>query len=406
MVEASAHRKPGVDHGRHVHALEGHGRGTDALGADADGVLLDGAGHEAALDGVDLGLAGVVADDHDLAGHVELVDGVHDADGGAFIGAEEALDVRVGRDDGLGQVGGLELVAATVLGLQDLDVRIGFLHPIDEAVAAVDAGAAGLVVDDDADLAGAADELGHLVSGHGGSSDVVRRGRRDGDVAVHAGVEGDDGDAVRCHLLEQRVGSLAVKRREADRVRALVVLGLQHLDLDGDVGLAGRADEVHLGVELSALVLGALLDGLPELVLEALRDDRDVRRLVEGTGSAAAGAALTSAAGLSSCAMAGTASMDVRVSEASRAANRVLLMVLLYVSSQPSSRLPERGANSYVGCSMHYTRRLPSRKHGRGAVSAGPGNVTTPRATGQRAHESAPVPGRSPDGRHQRRPER
>ena len=78
-------------------------------------------------------------------------------------------------------------------------------------------------------------------------------------------------------LLEQRVGRLAVERREAEGVRVLVELGLQHVDLLGDLGLAGRADEVHLGVEGRALILGALLDGLPELVLEALRDDRDVR---------------------------------------------------------------------------------------------------------------------------------
>ena len=37
---------------------------------------------------------------------------VHDADGRALVGAEDALEVRVGRDDRLGDVGRLELVAA------------------------------------------------------------------------------------------------------------------------------------------------------------------------------------------------------------------------------------------------------------------------------------------------------
>ena len=48
-------------------ALERLDRGLDALVADADRVLGDGARFNAALDGVDLLLAGVVADDHDLA---------------------------------------------------------------------------------------------------------------------------------------------------------------------------------------------------------------------------------------------------------------------------------------------------------------------------------------------------
>ena len=68
---------------------------------------------------------------------------------------------------------------------------------VDEAVAPVDAGPAGLVVDDDADLARAADELGHLVGGERGRGDVVGRGGRDGDVAVDARVEADDRDVLR-----------------------------------------------------------------------------------------------------------------------------------------------------------------------------------------------------------------
>ena len=78
-------------------------------------------------------------------------------------------------------------------------------------------------------------------------------------------------------LLQQRAGGLAVERGEADRVRALVERRLQHLDLLVDIGLGVGSLERDLDVELLGGLLGAGLDGLPELVLEALRDERDVR---------------------------------------------------------------------------------------------------------------------------------
>ena len=78
-------------------------------------------------------------------------------------------------------------------------------------------------------------------------------------------------------LLQQRAGGLAVERGESDRVGALVERGLQHLDLLVDVGLGVGALERHLDVELLGRLLGAGLHGLPELVLEALRDQGDVR---------------------------------------------------------------------------------------------------------------------------------
>ena len=60
-------------------------------------------------------------------------------------------------------------------------------------------------------------------------------------------------------------------------VGALVERRLQHLDLLVDVGLGVGALEGDLDVELLGRLLGAGLHGLPELVLEALRDERDVR---------------------------------------------------------------------------------------------------------------------------------
>ena len=82
------------------------------------------------------------------------------------------------------------------------------LDLIGEALDAVDAGAAGLVVGDDRHFAGAADELGHLVGGQRRSGDVVggRGGQR--DVAVHAGVEADHRDVGGLGLLQQRDSAL------------------------------------------------------------------------------------------------------------------------------------------------------------------------------------------------------
>jgi len=63
--------------------------------------------------------------------------------------APSNLEIRVCSNDGLSDVGGLELVAAAVLGVDDLDVRVLGLDLIGEALHAIDAGAAGLVVRDD-----------------------------------------------------------------------------------------------------------------------------------------------------------------------------------------------------------------------------------------------------------------
>src|SRR5215203_363818 len=72
--------EPRVDRLRHALAVDGLDRRRDALLADADRVLGDRAEHQAAVDGVDLGLARVVAHDGELALHVELVHGVDHAD--------------------------------------------------------------------------------------------------------------------------------------------------------------------------------------------------------------------------------------------------------------------------------------------------------------------------------------
>src|SRR5450759_5164260 len=155
----------GVDGLRQGLAVDRVDRRVDALRADADRVLGDRAGLDAAGDRVDLLLAGVVADGHDLALVAGLLERVEDALDGALVGAEEALEVGVGRHHRLGDVGGLDRVARAVLGREDFDVRVLRRHLGEEPVTPGDAGLAGLVVDDDADRARVADKAGHVVGG-------------------------------------------------------------------------------------------------------------------------------------------------------------------------------------------------------------------------------------------------
>ena len=163
------------------------------------------------------------------------------------------------------------------------------LHPLHEPVAAVDAGLAGLVVHDQRDLALAADQLGQVLGRLGRGGLVVGRGRGQRDVALDAGVERDDRDVLRLRLLHQRRARLASPARRS-RARpgffsiALVSIVTCCLDvLLGRRALEGDPRALGLG-----LLLGALLDRLPELVLEALGDDRDVRLLAAATAAAAA----------------------------------------------------------------------------------------------------------------------
>ncbi len=85
------------------------------------------------------------------------------------------------------------------------------------------------------------------------------------------------GMSVAWHCSSSGRGGLAVQRREADRVRLLGQGVGEHRDLRLDLGLGGRALEGDASTSvLGGLLLGTLLDGLPELVLEALGDDGDV----------------------------------------------------------------------------------------------------------------------------------
>ena len=76
----------------------------------------------------------------------------------------------------MGHFGGLQVIAAAVLHADDLDLRLRVLHPLPQTVAAVDAGAAGLVGRHDGDAAFIVDQLGEPVGGQrgGGKKDQHR----------------------------------------------------------------------------------------------------------------------------------------------------------------------------------------------------------------------------------------
>src|SRR5439155_24329915 len=107
-------------------------------------------------------------------------------------------------------------------------------------------------------------------------------------------VEADDRDVLVLRLLEQRDRRLAVERGEAECLRLLVDRRLQHLHLLVDLGLVLGTLERDAHVVLDRGLLRALLHGLPELVLEALRDHRD-ERLGRGRAAATTGRRLPAA---------------------------------------------------------------------------------------------------------------
>src|SRR6218665_222189 len=272
--------KAGVDHLGQLLALERLDGGLHGLVADAHRILRDCAGHHAGPDRILLLLARVVADDHQLALH--LFDAVDLAHGRAFIGAEDALQIRVGLQDGLGDFGGLEVVAAAVLDADDLDARVAGLDALDEAVTAVYAGAIGLVMHDQRDLAALADQLGHFVCRQCGRSPVVgaRRGHR--DVTVYTGVEGHDQHLGGLGLFEQRDHGLFVERCQTDRFRVLGQNGGQHVDLLVYHRFRLWPLERDFDIEVLARLLRPGLHGLPELVLKALGHQRYVDLLGAG----------------------------------------------------------------------------------------------------------------------------
>jgi hypothetical protein len=170
--------------------------------------------------------------------------------------------------------GRLQVVAAAVLHGDDLHLRVLGLHLVEEAVAAVDAGAAGLVVRDHGNVALVVDQRGELVGGERGGGLVVGRRGRHRDVALDPRVERiTDAGGLGFFSAGWR---LAVERGKADGGGLLGQRGREHVDLLVDHGFGLGAFEGDLDLQVLGGLLGALLHGLPELVLEALGHERDV----------------------------------------------------------------------------------------------------------------------------------
>ena len=96
----------------------------------------------------------------------------------------------------------------------------------------------------------------------------------------NAGVEADDGYVLLHRLVQLIHDGVRVERREADGGGILRHRVDQHLHLGLDVGFGGRSLEGDLHVVLFRRGFRSLLDRLPELMLEALRDDGDVQLIV------------------------------------------------------------------------------------------------------------------------------
>src|SRR5215217_3009079 len=150
----------GVDDLLELLALESLHGSLDCLVANVDRVLGDSARHETLLNRLLLLLAGIVADDDDFPVH--LPGSVDHADRRTFVGAEDALELRIGLENRLRDLRRLQVIAGAVLDAHDIDLRVLLLDAVHEAVPPVDARAAGLVVHHESDVAFATDQFGHL----------------------------------------------------------------------------------------------------------------------------------------------------------------------------------------------------------------------------------------------------
>src|SRR4029077_12338135 len=230
----------------------------------------------AVVDRVDLGLARVISRYENLAALTRFLNALNGAFGTALVRGEDGFEVRVGLDHRLGDVRRLLNVAAAVLRADDGDVRVLGLDLCQEAVSAAGRRLGHLVLNDQAHLAGASGCRADLVSGDSPGLRVVRCHRRYRDEGLNAGVESDDWNLGVRVLLKDRLVCPAVEGREAQGVRLFGKLLLEQGDLHVNLRLVVGAYEIDRDPFLCSLVLSAMPDRHPELVLPAFRDDRDI----------------------------------------------------------------------------------------------------------------------------------
>ena len=169
-------------------------------------------------------------------------------------------------------------------------------HLVDEAQAAQGHGLGNIVLSGHADADGAFSSLDagsdgfvdHL-SGHGAGSIVVGgsigQDRAFGS-ARNAGVEADDRDVLGLRVSDGVQAGLGGQSGQTDGGRSGVDGSLQLLQLLSILGLGSGANEVDGHAQFLSLGFGALLDGLPILVLEALGNDFDVLACCQSRGHA------------------------------------------------------------------------------------------------------------------------
>ncbi len=165
------------------------------------------------------------------------------ADGRAFVRGEDALEVRIRLQDRLDVIRRLERIVG-VLDIDDCDLRILFLHAVQETVAAADTGRGGLIMDLSGDFSFAADGFSQLVGSSTGSVPRCRwcrwsRAGHDSTPESNATI-GMPASAAFC---KRRNLSLGIKGGKAEALRLLGDGGIQHVGLLVDFGFGVRCLE-------------------------------------------------------------------------------------------------------------------------------------------------------------------
>ncbi len=206
----------------------------------------------------------VRAEDEDLAFEAGGLDGQRLADGAAFVGRPEQVDVGVGLEHGLGD--GLGLVGQPA-GLVGDDLDAGQLGHLGHEAFLARRAALELVAVERADDGLAAellgDELGCGRTGGGAEVFVLGDQEAGGDAGLaDAGVEADDGDAGVLGLLQCGQRAVGRDRRDDDGIDPAGDVVVDHAAFLGQVVLGVAQDQLSAGGVSRGLHAG--LHGLHE----------------------------------------------------------------------------------------------------------------------------------------------
>src|SRR6266496_3112176 len=267
--------------------------------AHAQRVLEDRALELLGLHRVHEDLARVEAQEHDLARLGDVLQGEEHARGGGFVDREDPLDVGAEAVEQVlrGALGGVAGGAGVLVGGDHLHPGPRLLRLLEESALAVLGARRALLVAQEQGLALASEEPAQLIARQLTPLVVVRGHEAHDLVGLEAGVDHDRGDPEALRLLHWPHQGLRVEGGEDDPVHALAGEPLHDLDLLLAVVLAEGAlpddldrDPIHR--QVLAGLHRPRVDALPELVGEALGDDRDLEGLLRagrGAGLLATG---------------------------------------------------------------------------------------------------------------------